>query len=241
MSLLGGVLNTARTAMTAQQMAITVASQNIANAQTEGYSRQRVDLATTMPTVFPYGSVGTGVSIQGISRSRDALLDTTFRQAASGSAGADAKSSALGQIQSIFGEPSDSGLAASLDKFWSAWSDLSSDPTNSAAKSVVLEAGQNVASTLNRFANQLDKLDWSNREAMSSDVNKTNELAGQIAKLNTQIVSAESNKQTAGDLRDQRDRLLDQLSKITGGQVVEHSNGSVAFYIGGRMPSSRCR
>jgi flagellar hook-associated protein 1 len=232
---IGSVLNMARSAMNAQQMAIQIASENVSNAETTGYSRQRVDLANAMPVVYPYGSVGTGVTIAGITRARDSLLDMTFRQDSAGASAADAKSAALSQIQTVMGEPSDTGLGASLDAFWGAWSNLSSNPTDSATKSTVIETGQNVANTLNRFAAQLDTLDQNNREAMNTDVNKTNELLGTIAKYNDQIVAAESNGTTANDLRDARDNVLDQLSTIVGGQVVEHSNGSVAVYANGRM------
>lgn len=232
---INSLLNTAREAMTAQQIAVHIDSQNVANATTAGYSKQRVELQAALPTVFPYGSVGTGVAVAGITRARDALLDGAFRTDSASAAAANASSSALSQIQEVFGEPSSTGLSASLNAFYSAWSDLSSDPTNSAAKSVVMQSGQTVASTLNRFASQLDQLDQFNREGMNADVGQINMLAGQIADLNKRIVTAESNSQTANDLRDQRDLLLDQITGLTGGQVVEHSNGSVAVFAGGRM------
>jgi flagellar hook-associated protein 1 len=232
---LGSILNMARTAMNAQQTALQVASQNISNATTEGYTRQRVELTTSLPTVFPYGSVGTGVAIAGITRARDTLLDAAFRQGSAGAFAADTTSTAMSQIQSVLGEPSDTGLNAALDAYWSAWSDLSADPSNSAAKSSVREAGNNVANTLNRFASQLDQVDQNNRERMNSDVGRVNELTKQVAGLNNQIVSAESSGQSANDLRDARDKALDELSNLVGGQVVEHQNGSVAVYTGGRM------
>ena len=232
---IGSVLNMARSGMAAQQAAVQTASQNISNAQTAGYSRQRVEMATSLPTVFPYGSIGTGISIQGITRARDTLLDATYRTDAGAASNADTTASALTQIQSMFGEPSDTGLSAALDKFWSAWNDVASDPSNTAAKSVVREAGANVASTLNRFAAQLDRIDQDNRQGMSADVAQVNELSTQIGAMNKEIISAESNGHTANDLRDSRDRLVDSMSKLVGGQVVERSNGSVAVYVGGRM------
>lgn len=232
---IGSILNMARSGMNVQMAAIQTASQNISNASTEGYSKQRVDTATTLPTIFPYATIGTGVEITGISRARDTLLDTTYRTVSAGSSKADTTSSALSQIQSIFNEPSDTGLAATLDKFWTSWSDLSNDPTNGAAKSVVVASGANVAQTLNQFASQLDQLDQENRAAINSDVGKVNELSGQIATLNTNITAAESNGNSANDLRDQRDRLVDQITKISGGQAIDRGNGSVAVYVGGRM------
>jgi flagellar hook-associated protein 1 FlgK len=232
---LGNVLNMARTAMSAHQTALQVASQNISNATTEGYSRQRVELTTALPTVFPYGSVGTGVKIAGVTQARDTLLDAAFRQGSSGAFAADTTNTALSQIQSILGEPSDVGLSAALDAYWSAWSDLAADPTNSAAKSMVRETGNTVANTLNRFASQLDQVDQNNRERMNVDVGQVNQLTNEIAGLNNQIVSAESGGQSANDLRDARNRALDQLANLVGGQVVEHQNGSVAVYTGGRL------
>lgn len=232
---IGSILNTAREAMNAQQIAVHVNSQNVANATTAGYSKQRVELQAALPTVFPYGSIGTGVAVAGITRARDALLDGAYRTDAAGAAAANASNTALSQIQQVFGEPSDTGLSASLNAFFAAWSDLSSDPTNSSAKSVVRQAGQTVAQTLNQFATQLDQLDQFNREGMNADVGQINMLAKQIGELNNRIVTAESNSQTANDLRDQRDLLLDQITSLTGGQVVEHSNGSVAVFAGGRM------
>jgi flagellar hook-associated protein 1 FlgK len=232
---LGSILNMARTAMTVQQAGVQVASQNISNATTAGYSRQRVDTATTLPTVFPYGSVGTGVGIQSITRARDTLLDTAFRQNSASASNADTQSTALQQIQSIFGEPSTTGLSASIDAFFSAWSDLSTDPTNNSAKSVVAETGNNIANTLNQFSSQLSQLDQNNRDGMNTDVAQVNKLSKQIAQFNNQIVSAESGGQPANDLRDARDRLVDQMSSLVGGQVVEHPNGSIAIYTGGRM------
>lgn len=232
---IGSILNMARTAMAVQQTAVQIASQNISNATTDGYSRQRVDTATTLPTVFPYGSIGTGVGIQSITRSRDALLDTAYRQNSAGASGASTQNTALSQIQSIFGEPSTTGLSSTIDAFWSAWSDLATDPTNNSAKSVIRETGNNVALTLNRFSSQLSQLDQDNREGMNADVSTINGLSKHIAQFNQQIVSAESSGQPANDLRDARDRLVDQISSLVGGQVVEHTNGSIAVYAGGRM------
>jgi flagellar hook-associated protein 1 FlgK len=232
---IGSILNAARSGMNAQQIAVQIASQNIANAQTAGYSRQRVELATTLETIFPYGTIGTGVEIQTISRARDSLLDATYRENSGSSSKAETTSHSLMQIQQIFGEPSDNGLSASLDAFWSAWNDLASDPTSGAAKAAVRQTGNNISLTLNRFARQLDQLDQTNRESMNADVGQINVLARQIGQFNQQIVVAESNGNEAGDLRDARDRLLDQISDLTGGQIIERGGGTVAVYIGGRI------
>jgi flagellar hook-associated protein 1 FlgK len=232
---ISSILSMASTAMNAQQTAVQTASQNISNASTPGYSEEQVQFAANTPTVFPYGSVGTGVNVVNITRSRDALLDATYRSDASASSAANTSSTALGQIQDVFGEPSDNGLAAGIDAFWSSWSDLSTDPTNAAAKSVVLESGKNVAGLLNNYAAQLDQLDQSNRQSMNADAGQVNQLLQQVATLNPQIVAAQSNGTSANDLLDSRDTALDQIAQLTGGQVVQRSNGSAAVYVNGQM------
>ncbi|MGH2898497.1 MAG: flagellar basal body protein, partial [Solirubrobacteraceae bacterium] len=98
---IGSILNMAREGLRAQQQAINTASQNIANAQTAGYSRQRVELRASLPTVFPYGSVGTGVDIASITRARDSLLDMAYRTDSAASTGADTRASSLEQMQNI--------------------------------------------------------------------------------------------------------------------------------------------
>jgi flagellar hook-associated protein 1 FlgK len=232
---IGSILNMARSGMNVQQTAVQTASQNISNAQTEGYSRQRVEMATSLSTIFPYGTLGTGVQIKSITRARDAMLDATYRANVSNKAGSETTSAALSQIQSIFDEPSDNGLSATLDAFWSAWGDLANDPTSGAAKGAVRAAGDNVASTLNRFARQIDDVDSTNRASIAADVGQANAYAKQVVELNKQIIAAESNGNEAGDLRDERDRIFDKLATLTGGTVVNRDNGSAAFLIGGRM------
>ncbi|HXT19093.1 MAG TPA: flagellar hook-associated protein FlgK [Gemmatimonadaceae bacterium] len=231
---IGSILNMARTGMNAQQTAIQIASQNISNADSTGYSRQRVEMATSLPTIFPYGTIGTGVYIKTVSRARDSLLDITYRSDASAQSQAETTSTGLDGIQSILNEPSDNGLSSALDSFYSSWNDLATDPTNGSAKEVVRQNGINVATTMNNMAARLDTLASQTRDGMTTDVAQVNSLSQQIANYNNEIVAAESNGNAANDLRDARDNLVDQMSTLVGGQVVEHASGSVAIYVNGR-------
>ena len=149
------ILSVARSGLTAQQAAIETISHNIANAETEGYSRQRVTLSANVPQLFPYGNIGTGVGITNVERVRDALLDGSFRREAGSASFHGTSRDLLTAIEGVLGEPSPTGLAASMDAFWSAWSDLASDPTSSAARSVVQQRGSAVATMLNGFDQQL--------------------------------------------------------------------------------------
>src|SRR5690349_3916882 len=141
MSSLGSVLSIARGAMNAQQTIIQTAGHNIANVETPGFSRQRVELATTTPVRFEYGSVGTGVTITDISQARDVLLDSTYRAESGSASSSKLRQDLLGSVEEVLGEPSDTGLAAAMDAFWSSWSDLASQPTSAAARSVVQQRG----------------------------------------------------------------------------------------------------
>ena len=232
---IGSILSVARSAMQVQQVAMQTTGQNIANANVAGYSVQRVEEEAQTSQMFPYGSVGTGVQVQTISRARDALLDGQFRDASASTASATTSSDLLSRIQGVLAEPSSTGLSSALDAFWGSWSDLASDPTSQTARSAVAAQGSAVANMFHSFSNQLDAIDASARSGVTSEVSKINDLAKQVSQLNPAIVAAESNGQTANDLRDQRDRVLDQLSALGTMQTVERSDGSDAVYLSGQM------
>lgn len=229
---INSILNTASLALNAQQLAIETAGNNISNASVTGYSRQRVDMQTNTPNQSPYSLVGAGSSPTDISRIRDTLLDGTYRDQSAQSGAYSTQSDLVGQISSMFNEPSDNGLAEQLDQFWNAWGDLANDPTNQAAKSVVQESGAAVASTLNGFSTQLDKMASDTRDTINTQVSTINNDLTQIAALNKQIVAAEAGGKSAPDLEDSRDNLLDQLSQMASIKTVDHSDGSTTVYIG---------
>ncbi|MEX2584022.1 MAG: flagellar hook-associated protein FlgK [Gemmatimonadota bacterium] len=231
MSTLGSILNIARSAIHTHQTAVRVASQNISNAQTEGYSRQRVQLVDTQPDITPLGRLGTGVRIHDISRVRDTLLDTSFRREAGRSASFGMRQELLGRVEEILDEPSDTGLAASLDAFFSSWSDVASRPTDDTARRLVVQRGQQVASNLSGFSERLDELVQSTRGRLTTTVSEVNRLAEQIASVNGLIVREEASGLTASDLRDQRDRLIDSLSQLTSVRTSERDNGSLAVLV----------
>ncbi|MEO8944894.1 MAG: flagellar hook-associated protein FlgK, partial [Gemmatimonadaceae bacterium] len=230
---LNSVLGTAALALQAQQTAIQTASNNIANAGTAGYSRQVVDLTPNTPLYTPSGAIGTGVLVQDIARVRNTMLDTNFRAQSSQAAAYTTQGDVLSSISQIFGEPSDTGLANSLNKFYSSWGDLANNPTSSAAQSVVQQRGAAVASQLNQFSSNLDQLSSNTLSATNQQVNSINQFTSQIAVLNKQIVAAESDgTTTANDLRDARDNAIDSLSQIVPVRVIAQPNGSENIYIG---------
>lgn len=231
-----GLLSIARTALAAHQVAIDVTGQNVANAEVEGYSRQRMDAVAASSVYFAnVGHLGTGVRIDGVERTRDLLLDQTYRTQRGEADGARFGFDVLTQVEAIVGEPSATGLGASLDAFWSSWSDFASNPGSAGARATVQQRGQQLAATLNRFAAQVDEVDRVTRERLSSLVGDANASAQEVAKINGLIVSAESGGHAANDLRDARDRAADRLAQFGDVSTVERQDGSMAVYVGGLL------
>lgn len=231
MSTIGSILNIARSAIHAHQTAVRISSQNISNANTEGYSRQRVRLVDSDPDITPLGRLGTGVRIFDIARVRDTLLDVGYRREAGRAAGFEMRQDLLGRIEQILGEPSDIGLAATLDAFHAAWGDLANQPTNETARRMVVQRAEQVASTLQGFSTRLDELAQTTRARLTTSVGEINRLTAQIAKVNDLIAREEAGGLTASDLRDQRDRLVDSLSELASVRVIERGNGKIAVMV----------
>jgi flagellar hook-associated protein 1 len=229
---IGSILSIARTAMNTQQAVIQVAGHNIANSETEGFSRQRTTLTANTPEFWTYGTVGTGVSLAKIERLRDESLDASYRGETSDASAFRARADLLGSVEEVLGEPSDDGLAAAMDAFWGAWSDLSNAPSSSAARSVVQQRGSIVASTLNTFDVRLKELRGQVQLRLTNSVGDMNTLADQIAVLNGQVVEAEAGGKLANDLRDQRDVLIDNLSKFGNVRVLPTKDHSLQVLVG---------
>ena len=161
---IGSILSIARKAISAHQAAMQTVSQNIANAQVEGYSRQRAQINTSAPQRFSFYSIGTGVQVDGISRMRDQLLDASYRRESGSRESFSMRSDLLQEVEAVLGEPSDTGLANMLDEFWNSWSDLSNNPGNAAAQAVVRQRGQQVAYTLNSYVTRVDEVSNRSRD-----------------------------------------------------------------------------
>jgi flagellar hook-associated protein 1 FlgK len=229
---IGSILSVARTALNYQQAVIQTAGHNIANAETEGYSRQRVDAQASTPQFFTYGTIGTGVAIDDVRRMRDALLDVSYRREASGFGSASLREELLSSVEEVLGEPSTDGLAAGMDAFWSSWSELSSQPTSTAARSVVQQSARNVVTLLNGYDTRLGDLRAQTQIRLDNAVTQLNGLTRSIADLNGRIVAAEVGGKEAGDLRDQRDLAIDKLSELGDVRVLPQADGSVNVVLG---------
>lgn len=229
-------LEKAKQALFAQQSALYTTGHNIANANTEGYTRQRVNFETVSP--FPVGSrnrpqipgqIGTGVQIDAIQRVRDKFLDYQFRSENSRAGYWDSMSSSLSRMEELLNEPSESGLSHTMDEFWKSLQDLATNPENSGARSVVVNRALAVTETFNYISSSLQVIREDLKDQINITVSDANSLLRQINEINEQIQKIEPHGYLANDLYDDRDRLIDELSEIVSIKVhhVKSSDSSL--------------
>ncbi|HWC36547.1 MAG TPA: flagellar hook-associated protein FlgK [Mycobacteriales bacterium] len=226
-------LSIGASALEAMQTAVETVSHNVANAATPGYTRQVTQLAPAYPTNGVPGAIGGGVTAISITRARDALADVTWRSEAATAGAASARSTVLNDAQSAIGALSGPGsLSGDLSSFLSSWNALSLNPSDTAARSVVLQDARQLADDVNSASAQLATLGDDVRTQVSATVDQVNQLATQAANLNKQIVAARNAGQNPNDLQDQRDNVLDQLSQLTGATLHANQDGSVDVFLG---------
>ena len=230
-------LQTALSGLLAEQQAVDVTGHNIANANTEGYSREQVVMGTNPPIPVPSLSqvtgegaqLGTGVSVESYMRIRNSYLDSQYRTQSSALSGAETQAEELQQAQSAFNEPSSSGISSQLSAFWSSWNSLANAPTSEAAKQGVVAAGEQVASSLRLLSEQLTTISSQAAQqfqARAGEAGEVQSYATQIAQLNGQIKLAEQAGQQPDDMLDRRDLLLDKLSSLAQVSVSEQPDGT---------------
>jgi len=220
------VLNTGKVGLLSQQLAIEVTGQNIANVQTKGFSRQKVALEASTPRSIGLGQLGTGVRVAGIERSHNSFL---FREivAENSSIGEfQARQDVFDQMETLFNDGLGGSLNTSLSDFFSSLQDLANNPSGLAERSVVRGNAQSLASTFNNLGSQLFDKRVNLDNQIAGEVTDINALISQIAKMNKAIHENETSPGFgANDLRDQRDRLVNQLAEKIDITVVNEQNG----------------
>lgn len=217
MSGLFGTFNIAKSGLFAQQRTIDVTSHNIANANTEGYSRQRAELQASRPSSseFP-GQMGTGVNIADINRIRDSFLDYQVRVEMGVNGQFTGRDKFLSEIENIMNEPSDTGMSTLIGKFFDSWHTLGTSAGNSNSKSMVAQQAIALTDDLNHSYSELQSLKSNTQTVIKDTVVNINSILGQINELNQQIMQVNIARNNPNDLMDRRDLLLDQLSQEFG-------------------------
>lgn len=225
-------LELGKRALFASQARIATTGHNIANADTEGYSRQRVNtIPSSALPVHTGGAVnpsqlGSGVSIDSITRVRDQYLDRMYRDQAGILGEWSAKQATLAQLESIVGEPSETGLRAAMDQFWQAWQDLANEPDSLPARAVVKERAQALVDTAKAMDHAMTTLKHELEEKQMAQVREANGYLQQIAELNRTIRRSGAQ---ANDLLDRRDAVTEKLSQLTTVHVDEQTDGTLSI------------
>lgn len=232
-------LNLGVSALSAAQRALDVTGQNLSNANTDGYSRQRVQQSANsgpvVPAMYAKGVPGgDGVTINGIDRVRDGFLELRAQQEHSTSSSLDATQQTYSAVESTFGEPSPTGLSSQLASFWSSWDGLANDPgAGTPPRGLLLENARALTGTVRAQDDQLSQQWRATRQQVDTTIDQVNGMATQVAKLNAAIRSATLSGGSANELSDQRDALVLRLAEATGATASPGQDGVVDVMLAG--------
>jgi flagellar hook-associated protein 1 len=224
-------INTALSGLRYNQVGLDTASQNIANVDTEGYTRRRVDSVTagtpTTPAMWSRSQqAGSGVRVTGVARMTDAFIDARVRAEHGKQSYLDTRQGVLDRLEAGIGEPGDSGVSAVMDEFRAGWADLANNPNSDAARSQVIARGAALADAIAIQARNFTTEAGDQRVRLNTTVAEINTLASDLAATNKAIQVAGLDGSDAGNLLDQRDKLGLRLAELTGGTAtVNASNG----------------
>ena len=231
-----GILNTAKLGLLSQQLAIEVTGQNIANVQTEGYSRQEVKFEATTPRSFSLGQLGTGVRVAGIERSHDEFLFSQILSEGDTLGRFQVRKDVFDQLEILLSENNGQSLNLTLSSFFSAIQDVSGNPTGLPERSSMLAEAQNLASVFNNLGESLFQIQRNLDATISVEVAKINSLTEEIAALNQAIHANEPTTFSANDLRDKRDQKVKELSELIDLNFVDEQDGQISITLNDGTP-----
>ncbi len=237
MGLVNSALQIGKSALLAYQGGLQVIGNNIANVGTDGYSRQSPSLVPQTGAYVNDGyHPGGGVTLAEVRRNVDEALNVRLRTAMGDEKGALAEQTALASLESLFNALSDVDLSSQLNDFFNAWADLQNTPEEASTRNLVLSQGAALTESLTRMSGSLENQYEALNEQLQQTVTRVNEIASDVAQLNLQIATSEASGQgTVTTLRDQRDRLLAELSELVAIQTREQPDGGCNVYIGNEL------
>ncbi|MBW8827386.1 MAG: flagellar hook-associated protein FlgK [Acidobacteria bacterium] len=222
----------------AQRQALEIAGNNIANANTDGYSRQRVNLVQSGGQVTPaiYArstSTANGVMATTPQRMRDMFLEARSALEHGTETSLTTSKTLLGRVEGIFNEPSDTGLQAQISDFWAGWEDLANNPGDLASRSQLLQRATTLVNSFNQADADLSNLSTSSIEQLKTVATGMNTAADRLAELNGSILRATADGLSPNSLMDQRDLLVSQLGEAAGVTTTTHGDGTMDVFLGG--------
>lgn len=235
--------------LVAHTQAMNVTGQNLNNLNTEGYSRQKIELQTFSPLYIPGlsrentpGQIGQGVEVATVRRIRDQLVDNRIISSSKDFGYFDMKNKYLHQMQLVYAEPSVyndpmmyNTLRRGFDEFMNAWSDVANNPEEKSARTVLVEKANILTNSVQHHFQQMTDIRNNVNMEIEEKVKEVNDLAMKIANLNDRILRSEAVGDNPNDLYDKRDLFIDRLSKIADVNVSREDSNELVLYIGSKM------
>lgn len=222
--------------------AITTAGHNISNANTEGYSRQRVQIKEFDPLYRPDlsraerpGQIGQGVDVQSINRVRDELLDKRIVEQANQESYWNTRSNYYMMLEQIYNEPDEISIRTNMDMFWKSWQELANHPENQSSRQAVVTRGQTLTESINQRYESLSGIANLIEGDIEATVKQVNSLSSQIAAINGEIVRSKAMGDNPNDLLDRRDLLVDQLSKLVNVTTDTRDQDEFMVHVDGKV------
>ena len=227
-----GIMSVAGNALLAQQKAISVTGNNIANVNTPGYSRQKLILENKTPVLSSAGPMGHGVDAVSVERVYDRFLGLQINGENETLGRWEAQKGGLELAEGILDESGDFGLSQSLNQFWGSWQDLTNDPSGYNERVVLQARSEVMTGTFNRIYSDLERAQAGFDASIEGAVVEINQLSQQIAELNQKIMEDEGSGYTANDYRDQRDLVVKELAGLIDINSFEDAAGRVTVSVG---------
>jgi len=234
-----GGFEIAKSGLRAHQLALQTTGHNISNADNEHYARQRVAMESQNPLYEPAlnrahvaGQIGQGVSVAQIERIRDHFYDDQIINLENTKNDWEARQLYLQQMEYIFNEPSDNTLRSLADDFWGSWQELANYPSDFAHREVVLERANALTTRVQDIYNKLSELRTRANNEVITAVDRINSLASEIRELNERILKSEALGDNPNDLKDRRDKALENLSKLANVHVGRGDRDELIVFIG---------
>ncbi len=235
-----GILGTGLSGLQAFQQGLDVTGQNVSNAQTPGYSRERVDLESVASTANVGLASGissnlSGVKVAQVERIKSEYLQSSLDNATANQSALNAQITPLNNVQTLLNEPSDTGIQTTLSTFYSAWATLANNPAPAGSTSgqLVLAGGQAVAGQLNSISTGLAN-EWQNQlSGLRTTIDQANAASAQVATLNAKIHEGQTGGLDVASLQDERDKAVTTLANTVGGVAYTNTSGEVSVSING--------
>ena len=230
MPTISSTLSLAKRALLAHQGAMGTGADNVANVNTLGYARKKVDLQSSPSLYTPLGGFGTGVDLLGMKGVRDIFIERQVRSAMSESGKYEEGSRQMQMIEETIGALSDTGLSDAFDKFWNGWHDLANDPASMSSRHALREAARNLVGIFNGIDSNLNLQTDNINQEIADKVDQINTITQELASINRDLLRLRGE---APDLVDRRELLLDELSTLAGVDYKLEDDHTVSVFLDG--------